>query len=169
MENFLTQHWRKSVNPKYLGSHDLFVDDKKYNEVVTQITAIRMEEITGDKNKKEICMVADLKGLKPLVLNRTNAKTITKLTGSQKPEKWIGLHIIIYVQLGVKAFGDIVDAIRIRDHKPTPAVQVDYTMQITAIQATESVEALGALWQGFSADEKSALVKIKDEQKSKLV
>lgn len=156
------------VNPKYLGSHDLFVSDGKFAEQVVEITAVKMEEVVGEGNKKDMCLVAHLKGMKPVILNRTNSKTIAKLAQSPAIEKWVGLQVILYVSK-VKAFGDVHDAIRIRDHKPTPAVQVDYTMQITAIQATESVEALGVLWQAFSADEKSALVKIKDEQKSKLV
>ena len=167
MESFLTQHWKKAINPKYLGSHDLFIDDKKYKEVVTQITNIKQEEVIGDKNKKEVCVVAELKGLKPLILNRTNMKTITKLSGSFKPEKWIGLDIIIHVQIGVKAFGDVVDAIRIKNEKPNVTPR-DYTKQIESINACADIPALVALWQSLDAGAKTACLAHKDSRKKQL-
>ena len=167
MESFLNQHWKKAINPKYLGSHDLFIDDKKYNEVVTKITNIKQEEVIGDKNKKEICVVAELKGLKPLILNRTNMKTITKLSGSFKPEKWIGLDIIIYVQIGVKAFGDVVDAIRIKNQKPN-ATPRDYTAQIEAINACADMASLVSVWNSLDGDAKTACLAHKDSRKKQL-
>ena len=57
-------------------------------------------------------------GVKPLVLNATNSKTITKLLKTPYIEQWTGRKIQLYVEYGIKAFGDIVDAIRVRPFLP---------------------------------------------------
>ena len=54
-----------------------------------------------------------------MILNRTNAKAIEKVAGSGLVENWAGTQVTLYVEQGVKAFGEVVDALRIRDKKPT--------------------------------------------------
>ena len=56
--------------------------------------------------------------VKPLVLNATNSKTITKLLKTPYIEQWAGRKIQLYVEQGIKAFGDVVDAIRVRPFLP---------------------------------------------------
>ena len=34
-------------------------------------------------------------------------------------QDWVGCTLTLYVEKGVKAFGDVVDALRIRDKKPS--------------------------------------------------
>ena len=61
------------------------------------------------------------KDIKPMIVNATNAKTIQKLFKSPYIEDWAGRKIEIYVEK-VKAFGELVEALRI---KPTiPVVNV---------------------------------------------
>ena len=59
-----------------------------------------------------------VENVKPLVLNATNNKTIAKLLKTPDIEQWQGKKIQLYVQHGIKAFGDIVDAVRVRDFLP---------------------------------------------------
>ena len=54
-----------------------------------------------------------------MILNRTNSKAIEKVAGSGLVQDWVGTQVTLYVEKGVKAFGEVVDALRIRDKKPS--------------------------------------------------
>lgn len=56
----------------------------------------------------------------PLILNRTNADMIAKVTGSSFTGDWVGKQIKVGSSR-IKAFGDVWDAIRVRDEKVTKA------------------------------------------------
>lgn len=108
-------HWKKLTNPDYLGSYAL----EPGQEIVVTIKSVANENVTGTDGKKENCTVMHfVEDIKPLVLNATNSKTITKLFKTPYIEEWVGRKIQLYVQKGIKAFGDIVDAIRVRDFLP---------------------------------------------------
>lgn len=107
-------HWKKLTNPDYIGSYD-FQPGEERN---VQILNVKRENVTGPDGKKEECSVAQLKGQKPLILNSTNQKAITTALGTPYIEDWAGKHITLTVQR-VKAFGDWVDAIRVKPTAPT--------------------------------------------------
>tara|TARA_R110002050_G_scaffold104327_5_gene213744 strand:- start:3165 stop:3644 length:480 start_codon:yes stop_codon:yes gene_type:complete len=108
-------HWKKQFNYDYLGSYSL--DGKK--EVVVTIDKLAQDKVTGQQGRKEDCFVVFYKEFdKPMILNRTNAKAIEKVAGSGLIEDWKGNQVTLYVESGVKAFGEVVDALRIRDSKP---------------------------------------------------
>ncbi len=110
-------HWKKLTNPDYLGAYSLASGDG-YREIVAKITYVKQEKVVGPDGKQEMCMVAHLAdGLKPMILNRTNCKAIEKVCGSPFIDDWAGVMISVYVAK-VKAFGDVVDALRIRPTKP---------------------------------------------------
>ena len=109
-------HWKKQFNYEYLGSYSL--DGKK--EAVVTVSRLAQEKVTGQQGRKEDCFVVYFKEFdKGMILNRTNARAIEKVAGSGLVEDWIGVQVTLYVEKGVKAFGDVVDALRIRDKKPT--------------------------------------------------
>ena len=108
-------HWKKQFNYEYLGSYSL---EGKREQVVT-ITKLSNEVVTGQQGRKEDCFVVYFKEFdKGMILNRTNARAIEKVSGSGLIEDWVGTQVTLYVEKGVKAFGDVVDALRIRDRKP---------------------------------------------------
>lgn len=108
-------HWKKLTNPDYLGAYAL----EPGQDLIVTIKSVANETVTGTDGKKETCMVMRFKeNVKPMVLNATNSKTITKLLKTPYIEYWAGRKIQIYVQEGVKAFGDIVDALRVRPFLP---------------------------------------------------
>jgi hypothetical protein len=108
-------HWKKQFNYDYLGSYSL--DGKK--EVVVTIDKLAQDQVTGQQGRKEDCFVVYYKEFdKPMILNRTNAKAIEKVSGSGLIQDWKGVKVTLFVEKGVKAFGDVVDALRIRDKKP---------------------------------------------------
>lgn len=115
-------HWKQTMNPDYLGAWAL----QPGEEPVLTITAAGIEKVIGSDGKKEDCLVIRYKeriGPGKMIVNATNSKTIEKLAGTPYIEKWAGTAIQVYTEK-VKAFGDVVDAIRIRSTKPRPTAPV---------------------------------------------
>ena len=107
-------HWKKMVNLDYLGTYAL--EDGK--DLTVTIDYVRKENVTGNNGRNEQCMVAHFKGdLKPMILNRTNAKTITKVLGSPYIEDWNGKRIMLYADT-TRFGGDIVECLRVRPYAP---------------------------------------------------
>lgn len=108
-------HWKKLTNPDYLGAYAL----EPGQDLIVTIKSVANEVVTGTDGKKETCSVMHFtENVKPMVLNATNSKTITKLLKTPYIEQWAGRKIQLYVESGIKAFGDIVDAIRVRPFLP---------------------------------------------------
>ena len=110
-------HWKKLENPDYLGAYAL----QPNQDLIVQIKSVGQEEVYNPtNNKKETCTVAHFmdQKIKPMILNVTNCKTISKLYDTPYIEDWAGKYISIYIAK-VKAFGETVDALRIRSKVPT--------------------------------------------------
>lgn len=107
-------HFKKLQNPDFLGTYAL--EDGK--DIVLTIDYVRQETVTGADGKREDCVVCHWKEQqKPMILNSTNCKMIAKLLNTPYIEDWSGHK----VQIGserVKAFGDVVDALRVRKSLP---------------------------------------------------
>ena len=107
-------HWKKLTNPDYLGAYSL--EDRQ--DIILTIDRVQLETVTGPDGKKEECLVCHWREReKPMILNATNAKMIEKLLQTPYIEEWSGHKIQIGAEK-VKAFGDIVDALRIRPFLP---------------------------------------------------
>ena len=111
-------HWKKLTNPDYLGAYAF----DKGEEKTATISRVCQEIVCGAEGKKEECTVAHFQepGLKPMILNATNCKAISKLYGTAYIEEWAGKRVILRVQQ-VKAFGEVVDAVRIKPEIPPAA------------------------------------------------
>lgn len=157
-------HWKKEFNYEYMGSYSL--PDGK--DVVLTIKETKKEIVIGTNGKKEECFVCYFKESdKPMILNRTNCKTIERVHKTPYIEDWPG----IVVQIGidkVNAFGEVVDALRIRNIKPAPKVAPDYTGKINELRACKTLAELHQLYVSLTPEEKAATIKIKDELKAKL-
>lgn len=106
-------HWKKKYDPDYIGAHTL-MDGSDNPELLVTINRIESRMVTNIDGKNESCVVAVLEGQKPMILNATNLKSITKVLGTPFIEQWAGRQITLYVKK-VKAFGDVVDALRVRE------------------------------------------------------
>jgi hypothetical protein len=107
-------HWKKLTNPNYLGAYSI----ENGKDLILTIGKVTQEEVIGSDGKKEDCTVAYFSDAdKPMILNSTNCKQIAKLAGSPYIEKWSGLKIQVGVEK-VKAFGDVVEALRVRKFPP---------------------------------------------------
>ncbi len=110
-------HWKKLDNPDYLGAYAFQPGEKKVLEIVSVGTDM-VYSPTG--NKKEECTVVRFKnqGVQPLILNKVNAKMISKIHGSSYIEDWAGKLITLYVKKE-KVFGSIEDVVRVESRVPT--------------------------------------------------
>lgn len=113
-------HWKKLTNPDYLGAYAL----EPGQDLIATIKSVGEERVTGPDGKKEDCTVVHFEepGIKPMILNATNAKTIQKIYKTPYIEEWKGCKIQIFIAQ-VKAFGDVVDALRIRPYAPKVQAQ----------------------------------------------
>ena len=109
-------HWKSLCNPDYLGAYAF----QPGQEMTLTIGRVVKEMVVGADGKKEECIVCywNENGVKPMILNVTNCKMISKLLKTSYIEEWAGKQITIHVQQ-VKAFGDVVDALRIKPVLPT--------------------------------------------------
>lgn len=107
-------HWKKLENPDYIGSYAFQPGEKK----TLTIKKVTREVVTGAEGKKETCTIVHWsESEKPLILNATNGKAISKVLGAPYIEQWAGGRVILAVE-SVKAFGDLVDAVRVQKQKP---------------------------------------------------
>lgn len=101
-------HYKKLMNPNYLGSWDV----PEGKELAITIQSVTKELVADPTGSKEECVVAKLKGNKPMILNATNCKAIKKIFDSPYIEDWQNKTVMVRVEK-VKAFGEIWDALRI--------------------------------------------------------
>ena len=105
--------WKTLVDWKNLSSSSLIYDEK-----ILTIKSIKKEEIVSNNGKKEIVPVcrftdSDL----PMVLNKTNLRTLENMFETDKIEDWYGKKVMVYVKSGIKFGKDLVKGLRI---KPLP-------------------------------------------------
>lgn len=117
-------HWKQNFNYDYLGAYSL----QQNQEVTLTITSVKKDLVTGANGQKEECTVATFRESvngenKPMILNKTNCKIIEKLYGTPYIEDWKEKRITIFVQNNIKAFGEIVDALRIKQIIPIETKQ----------------------------------------------
>lgn len=115
-------HIRKLSNPNYIGSYELMTGDTPVELVVTIEKIVKEPVQNGDT--KEDATVMYLKGQKPMIVNATNRKSLEKATGTPFIERMIGKQVTLFV-IKIKAFGDMVDALRIRPTAPILASKPD--------------------------------------------
>lgn len=97
---------------KYLKAGDL-----RGREVTATIEdIIPRHELKTKEGKEEKPLVMFLGKDKGLVLNKTNAKAIAGMYGFDATQ-WIGKPITLFAK-EVRAFGEIVDAVRVKKKKP---------------------------------------------------
>lgn len=121
---------------KYVAAADL--DGRT---VTLTIKGVTMEEmLTHDSKKVSKPVVWFEKATKGFVMNLTNAKIIAALYGDETDD-WTGKRISIY-PTKVRAFGQMQDAIRVREEIPAlpkPTAQAERIEEATGLDDDEDV------------------------------
>lgn len=113
-------HFRKMFNPDYIGAYAL----EPGQDLIVTIKSVNVETITNSDGRKEDAPVMRFQeNVKPMILNSTNSKTIRKVHKSPYLEDWVGKKIQLYATT-VKAFGEVVEALRIREYAPKVKLNV---------------------------------------------
>lgn len=108
-------HWKKILDSNYLGGQDLDDGNGGYKVIHLTINKATNDTITGENGRKDNAPVIHFKDFKkPMILNKTNAKVIAKITGSNYIEDWIGLAIEVYYDPNVRFGKEVVGGVRIR-------------------------------------------------------
>jgi len=132
-------HWKKAFNPNYLGAYAMDGTDK-----VLTIAKTATEKVKNTDGKEEEVLVLHWKEKeKPMILNKTNSKAVAKVAKSNYIEDWIGVRVSIYTS-NVRAFGESVDALRIRDFAPRTAETLDdvrFSKMLESIKAGKFAKA----------------------------
>lgn len=109
-------HWKKVVSdPNFLGEADFDEGEEKIATISRVAESVDVQTAEG-KSKKAVVYFAEQ--IKPMILNVARSKAITKVAGSPYFEDWIGTPVQLYIDPNVKAFGEIVSAVRVRPRKP---------------------------------------------------
>jgi len=172
MENQNLTHWKKQFNYDYLGSYSL--PDEK--QVTLTIKETKKEMVMGSGGKKEECFVCyfveKYDWVKPMILNRTNCKIIEKVHNTPFIEEWSGKKICIGIDKNIKAFGDVVDALRVRLVVPKESGKkkvTDFDGVVKALKTgaykLEQIQAAYDLTDSQLAELKSIKVEPKTETK----
>lgn len=114
-------HWKNLANYDYLGAYSL---EGITDEITVTIRDVKSENVTGPGGKVDKCIVAYFAEtedsgvkIKPMVLNKTNCKTVEKLLGTGDIDAWIGREIIVYAT-ETKMGRDVVPCLRVKDELP---------------------------------------------------
>lgn len=113
-------HWKKSFNLDYLGSWSL----ENGQDMILTIKSVGVETVTGESGRKEDCLVAHFsEAVKPMILNKTNCKTISKIYKNPDYLTWVGKRIQVFATT-TKFAGDVVECLRIRPSIPREAEKI---------------------------------------------
>lgn len=115
-------HWKQLQNNDWIGAYAL----QDGQDLTLTIDKAMQEQVTGNNGKREMCLTVHWleRDYKPMIVNRTNAKTITKVTGSPYIEDWHGKQITLYVDT-TRLGSDLVECLRIRPYAPKQTKQTE--------------------------------------------
>ncbi|HKM00875.1 MAG TPA: hypothetical protein VJ083_02350 [Sedimentibacter sp.] len=145
-------HWKKLENPDYLGSYAF----QPGQDLVVQIKSVGQEEVfnptSGKKEDCTVCRFVD-NSVKPMIMNVTNCKTLSKLYDTPYIENWKNKYFTIYVAK-VKAFGDVVEALRIRTKIPsTKQLKCECCGSVIVGTSTKTADEIAKMGKDFYGKE----------------
>ncbi len=110
-------HWKKIVSdPNYIGEADFDENEEKVL-TIAKVNASETVVTAEGKSQKAVIHWAE-PGNKPMILNVARSKNIAKVAGTPDVERWPGVAVQLYIEHGIKAFGEVVSAVRVRPFKP---------------------------------------------------
>lgn len=110
-------HWKKIVSdPNFIGEGD-FQEGEEKVLTIDRVNASETVTTAEGKSTKAVLHWRE-PGNKPMILNVARSKNIEKVAGSGYFEDWPGVSVQLYIEHGIKAFGEVVSAVRVRPFKP---------------------------------------------------
>ncbi len=163
-------HYRKMLKSDHLGVADLEEMQENGQSLIFTIKQARAERGAKVAGKTLDCnVVYFVENIKPLVVNATNSKQISKLAGSPFLEDWAGVKIELYADGNVKMKGEIVGGVRVSPLQPK-IKEIDTSNAIEKLKNCHNEQELKDCWVSLSDDEKrnTLIIKTKDEKKNEI-
>lgn len=145
-------HWRKLINPDYLGAYSLDNGDGTYKNATVTIVSAEQKDVTGPDGTKKKLVIGLKEFSKPMILNATNARTLQRLYKTPYVNLWVGRQFEVGVE-SVRVGPSREDALRIKPFVPRAAKPA----AIRCENCAEAVQGAGKL----SADQVAAYAKTK--------
>ncbi len=168
MSNENKKHWRTFHETEFLGASDL--EREGVSEVVFTVSKVISKTVKDDKGREETVLTCQFNGVdKPMILNTTNCQAIQKLSGSPYIEDWAGTAVTIYIKKGIKAFGKVVDGLRIKTTKPKiEAPQQEIDDEIAHLENCSTLDELKKVYGACKHQADQRIVSTKDKMKNVL-
>lgn len=110
-------HWKKLVSDSsYMGEAD-FQENEEKVLTIARINASELVVTAEGKSQKAVVHWQE-PGNKPMILNVARAKNIAKVAGTPDVDRWPGVALQLYIEHGIKAFNELVSAVRVRPYRP---------------------------------------------------
>ena len=131
--------WREFFKSDFLSSWD-FEPGEKRNLTIKGFARKDVPIPESSRKDSKLTISFAEAGVKPMVLNATNCKTMAKLSGSKHVEDWVGSRITVYT-VKTKLKGEEVDGLRIMPTSPQtekPSLTPDSQRWNGAVEAIKS-------------------------------
>lgn len=160
-------HWRTFHETEFLGAFDLTEQGVETKDLT--IVSATSKTVKDDKGRDETVLSCVFQGeKKPMILNATNCKAIEKVAKTPHINKWGGVRITLYILKGIRAFGKVVDGLRIKDVAPRPSVtETDLDKDIAELRKATNVEELKSIFGKCKFGKYPRVRAVADELKTK--
>ena len=133
LETNLDRHYKFYMNKTYLGCHDI----EEGIELIATVSGAQLEEIVGDRGRKEAKLVVTFDGAKPLIMNTTNSDRLIALSGSPKPSGWIGTVVQFRCERLDRKMNGQTHGIRIAPFSPHLVVAINKATSTDELRAIQ--------------------------------
>lgn len=147
-------HWKKVFDSEYLGACDL-EGGKDLKAVIKSVSVKSVKNTDGKAQERNVAVFTD-PNIKPMILNATNCKVMKKFTKSNFINDWNNVPVQIYVKDDIRAFGDTVEGLRLREVQPTmekPALTPSHQAWNNVIAHLKKGGALSAVQAKYTLSE----------------
>lgn len=174
-KNIDCMKYRKSTHLAGVDVETIIAE--KGNCILTIKDAYYNTNVDVSGNKSDGYFIEFVEGLKPMMVNSINRKTISSIVKINKKctsaesrniGNWIGLKIELLFDSSVKMMGKIVGGIRVAPQ--SPIINIDDKKVKEILSKSTTLQELQSNWSKLSKDEQAypTIVKLKDELKAKL-
>ena len=161
-------HWRKNLDPNWIGTYVL----PEGQQIEALVTKVHFEKGLKVAGKTKDGYVADFAANaffnKPMLLNPTNLKRLTLLTGNPNFESWVNVPVFLTQEMSKMPDGTQDYALRIGFAKPQPAKKIDYSTQEEMLRECKTLADLQTIYTGFTKDQQTGTWTDKEDCKVKL-
>jgi len=162
-------HWRKTIDTDWIGTYVL--PDGKPIVVKIIRAEYKNAKIQGKTESRVVAFFEKNQYFdKPMLLNSTNMKRLTKLVGSPYIEDWHNLNLPITLQqeMDRTPSGGKDWALRISSIKPVVKTSKDFPEEAKKLNGCKNLKELQEVYSSMSRELQAIFTDLKNELKTKL-